>query len=99
MRERITLARLESLCAIINRETGMPPASYLKDAEGKLHPQAGNYKIGGAYGGYRLERMSLTPGCTGESDISPRLSKAALYEWMQAFRSGLRAAPEKGDAA
>ena len=69
----------------IRRYSG-PKASNSRDANGSLIANAGTYYIGGAYGGYRLERMSKGGGA---SDISPRLSKPALAEWINAYIDGI----------
>ena len=42
-----------------------------------------DFRIGCAYGGYRLERRG------GSIDVSPRLPKAQLYEWIHAFLDGV----------
>ena len=47
----------------------------------KMMPEA-DFSIGGAYGGWRLERNHESV------DVSPRLSKPELYQWMHAFLDG-----------
>ena len=42
-----------------------------------------DFRIGCAYGGWRLERKG------GSVDVSPRLPKAQLYDWMHAFLDGV----------
>lgn len=42
-----------------------------------------DYELDGAYNGYRLVRNN------GSHDVSPRLSKGALYEWIHAYRQGV----------
>jgi hypothetical protein len=49
-----------------------------------------DFSIGHAYGGVRLERKA------GSVDVSPRLSRGELYEWMSAFAAGLDHATEVG---
>mgnify|MGYP001568995006 CR=1 FL=1 len=47
-----------------------------------------DYSIGYAYGGVKLESHQ-------ESwDVSPRLSKGELYQWMQAYRQGIEVAQD-----
>lgn len=58
-----------------------------------LNKETGNlydFSIGYAYGGARLERKG------GSVDVSPRLSKGELREWMSAFAAGLDYATEVG---
>jgi len=42
-----------------------------------------DYELDSAYGGYRLVSNQ------GSRDVSPRLSTAALYFWIHAFRQGV----------
>lgn len=45
-----------------------------------------DYSIGVAYGSPRLERNG------GSVNVSPRLPKGRLYEWMHAYCDGIEAA-------
>lgn len=49
-----------------------------------------DFSIGHAYGGVRLESHN------GSRDVSPRLSKGELSQWMHAFHSGLSHATKAG---
>jgi len=68
--------------------TGAAQEPYQKERapDGRLIANAGTYYIGGAYGGYRLERMAESGGA---SDISPRLSKRELADWINAYIDGI----------
>jgi len=46
-----------------------------------------NFKLDWAYGGVRLVKVVNKYGV--ETDISPRLSKRGLYEWIYAFKKGI----------
>ena len=83
-----TKAMLERRISLLNDMIGAAQNPYAseRDESGHLIVNAGTYYIGGAYGGYRLERMS-TGG--GASDISPRLSKPALADWINAYIDGI----------
>lgn len=83
---RITMKDLESTVYRINHLTGMPCQPYI---DGK--PQAGCFHLSGAYGGWQLHRMSMTPGCTGVSTplYTGYCSKRELYDAMHSFISGL----------
>ena len=85
---KITLDMLNRRVALLNDMTGAAQEPYKsdRDANGSLIANAGTYYIGGAYGGYRLERMSKGGGA---SDISPRLSKPALADWINAYIDGI----------
>ena len=60
----VTVAQLEAIVANINRLTNSPATTYTRHSSGSHTPNAGNYHLSGAYGGYALHRMSDTPGCT-----------------------------------
>lgn len=85
---RITKEMLERRVALLNEITGAAQEPYKteRDSDGSLIANEGTYYIGGAYGGYRLERMSKGGGA---SDISPRLSKPALADWINAYIDGI----------
>jgi len=85
---KITKEMLERRVALLNDMTGAEREPYQKerDSRGGLIVNVGTYYIGGAYGGYRLERMAKGGGA---SDISPRLSKPALYDWLNAYIDGI----------
>lgn len=85
---RVNKEILERRVALLNSMTGAAQEPYKseRDSRGGLIANAGTYYISGAYGGYRLERMSSGGGAT---DISPRLSKPALYEWLNAYIDGI----------
>lgn len=85
---RVTKEMLERRVALLNDMTGAAQLPYKdeRDSRGRLIANAGTYCIGGAYGGFRLERMAQGGGV---SDVSPRLSKAALYEWINAYIDGI----------
>lgn len=92
--ERITVKNLEAVVARINRLTGSPVASYLRDADGKLHAQIGNYHLDGAYGGYGLHRM-VNEGGGIEAVISGYRPKRELYDMLFVFISGLETGEKK----
>jgi hypothetical protein len=83
---RITIKTLESLVNYLNQITNMPTKPYID-----RKPQAGNYHISRAYGGYCLYRMSLTPGCSGiTTPLSGGHDTARhLYNEMNAFIRGI----------
>ena len=85
---RITIDMLKRRVALLNDITGAAQEPYKsdRDANGHLITNIGTYYIGGAYGGHRLERMSKGGGA---SDISPRLSKPALADWINAYIDGI----------
>lgn len=85
---RATKSMLERRIALINNMLGLPNEPYQpdRDANGGLVTNAGVYYLGGAYGGYRLERMCEGGGAT---DISPRLPKGQLADWINAYINGI----------
>lgn len=67
-----------------------PPGQRVTEAElqalvNRLRQMTGyDYSLGFAYGGVRLEKDM------GSIDVSPRLSKREMYEWLHAFLHGLQ---------
>ena len=93
MTTRTTNKELEALAEWINKITDSPVACYEKDETGKYQPQAGCYHISGAYGGVALHRMSMTPGCTGVTDVfgCGHMPKKELAARMRSFIRGVEA--------
>ena len=89
MKKRITIGMLETLATAINNATGNHIEAYSKVGD-KYVPNAGNYHISGAYGGYNLERMDLSGG-TGTSTVFSHghVPSRQLYEEMKAFLRGV----------
>ena len=85
---RVTNKMLEMRVALLNDMTGADQEPYQpeRDADGHLVTNTGTYYIGGAYGGHRLERMTKGGGAT---DISPRLNRSALADWINAYINGI----------
>jgi len=85
---KTTLKMLERRVGLLNDMTGAAQEPYQieRDADGHLIANVGTYYLGGAYGGHRLERMTKNGGAT---DISPRLSKPALADWINAYINGI----------
>ena len=84
----ITLKMLERRVGLLNDMTGAAQEPYQteRDADGRPIANVGTYYLSGAYGGHRLERMTRGGGAT---DISPRLSKPALADWINAYINGI----------
>jgi hypothetical protein len=84
----ITLKMLERRVSLLNDMTGTAQELYQtdRDADGHLIANVGTYYLSGAYGGHRLERMTKGGGAT---DISPRLYKPALADWINAYIDGI----------
>jgi hypothetical protein len=85
---RVNKEMLQRRVALLNNMTGAAQEPYKseRDSRGGLIANAGTYYISGAYGGYRLERMCKGGGAI---DISPRLSKPALADWINAYIDGI----------
>lgn len=93
MVNRVTDKHLQAIVDRINKTTGMPATAYkpYDPAIGRAQPNAGAYHLSHTYGGVALHRMSLTPGCTGVSDVFGRghMPKRELAELMWAFLNGI----------
>lgn len=84
MRDRVTDRDLDRLCDRINELTGSPMRPWGPDGA-----NVGNYHIGSAYGGVRLERMFNTGGGITTPLRSGYVSRRELYEALSAFIAGL----------
>jgi len=85
---RTTIKMLERRVGLLNDMTGASREPYQseRDSNGHLITNIGTYYIGGAYGGHRLERMTKGGGA---ADISPRLNRSALADWINAYIDGI----------
>ena len=86
--QRVTLKDLGHLVTILNRLTNSPdkPGAMI---DGKYITYAGHYQLGGAYGGWKLERMMDAGGV--ESITGGYVPKRELYDRISAYIDGVRA--------
>ena len=92
MSDRITMKNLEALRDSINKATNSPLEAYepLKSGDFKAKANVGHYQLEGAYGGYKLVRITNESG--GETNITNGFDpKRILWDKMQAFLSGVEA--------
>ena len=87
---RITKKDLENGIARLNRLAGTPPEPYTKHANGKWSPNAGNYHLSGAYGGYQVMQMVESGGCSCPIGAG-HVPKRECYETLHAFIKGIEA--------
>ena len=92
MSNRITEKQLQAVCDLINKETTSPMAPWVKNADGKLVGQIGNYHISHAYGGVCLHRMSNERGGVSDVFYCGHVPKRELFNQMHALLAGLAAA-------
>ena len=83
-----TIAMLERRVALVNDMLGVPQEPYAseRDESGRLLTNTGAHYIDSSNGGYRLESMCKGGGAR---DVSPRLSKRALADWINAYIDGI----------
>lgn len=95
---RITDRDLEGMVKRLNTLTKMPLTSYSIGADGHYVSNAGNYHLDRAYGGVKLVRMSLTPGCSGVSEpiYMGYTTKRDCYARIYAFIRGIETQQEEG---
>ena len=86
---RITERDLEALVERINRTAGTPTEMYTRNPDGTFTPNARNYHLSGAYGGYALHQLGGEG--TGTRDVlgSGHVPKRELYNRMSAYVNGL----------
>lgn len=96
MSDRITNKNLEDLCRVVNNTmNGNVRPLYQRDQHGNTVANIGAFYVDGAYGGVALYRMVTEGG--GVTDISRRghMTKRELYDFMQAFLTGVELAREE----
>lgn len=86
--KRITQKDLEYTVERINEITSSPKTSWTRDENG-CKANVGNYHLDYAYGGVRLVRMSNEHGGIRCISTDGYGTKRELFNWMQAFISGL----------
>lgn len=97
MAQKITRPFVERQLENLNRLMGMPTQPYFRDENGVIAPQAGNYHLDNAYGGYKFCRMSETLGSSGTTDIGNMgyRSLPVVSQYIRMFVEGYRAAKEQ----
>jgi hypothetical protein len=85
---RITLEDLDHVVDAINTMQGIPLEPWTR-VDDKLVPNAWNYHLSGAYGGYALYQHGASG--TGSRDVFHvgHVPKRELHGLLQAYRSGL----------
>jgi|TARA_E500000318_G_scaffold111024_1_gene128144 hypothetical protein len=81
-----TIKRLEQRAQLLNKMCGFKGFKYVRLKNGKLKSSGSGFTIGQAYGGVRLEFMTKKGG---SRDVSPRLSKAKLDEYIGGMIRGI----------
>jgi len=94
MTQRITDKHLEGMVARLNHLTGMPEAPYVKNAEGRLVAQIGNYHISRAYGGVCLHQICNESGGVHSPIMVGHVPKRELYNQLYAFIRGIETQQE-----
>ena len=84
---RISEKQLQRRVEYLNELNGFKGHAYKRLKNGKVVSRGSGFHLGYAYGGVRLEFMSSEGGC---SDVSPRLKKAELYDYVNGMIEGLR---------
>tara|TARA_R100001015_G_C4614248_1_gene170062 strand:- start:240 stop:524 length:285 start_codon:yes stop_codon:yes gene_type:complete len=84
---RITEKQLEKRVEYLNDLNGFKGHIYKRLKNGKVVQKGSGFQVGYAYGGARLEFMSSKGGC---SDVSPRLRKGELYDYVNGMIEGVR---------
>ena len=84
----MTKKNLDELVDSLNALTGSPRETYVRNKDGMLEPQEGNFHIDNSYGGVQLVRMSRGGGVfcpIGEG----RHSKRELAERITIYSRGM----------
>ena len=92
--ERITKGMLERKVDWLNELTDSPKTPYTR-IDGKFTANPGNYHLGGAYGGWTLQRMSNTGGGVSTPLHCGYCPKRELAGLLDAFITGIRIEQDK----
>lgn len=91
---RITEKMLKARVEWLNEMTNNPTESYVRNGEGRLKAQIGNYHISGAYGGVCLHQMVTDGGGVRDVFSCGHIPKRELFDRICAFMDGIRTANE-----
>ena len=86
---RVTKEHLENQVLMLNEFTGQPKEPYSKNENGEYKSNIGNYNIGWAYGGCKLEQIVNSGGGVREITYY-RHTKKELYYIVQSMNNMLR---------
>ena len=92
MRDRITINHLRRQCERLNKITGQPPEPWIRNDDGRLVAQIGNYHLSQAYGGVALHQMVADGGAVRDVLSTGHCPKRELYYRMVAFIEGMATA-------
>lgn len=95
MAQKITRPFVERQLENLNRKCGTPLQPYLNLNDGNgIQPQAGNYHLDNAYGGYALVRMCQQGGGTSQVGNTGFVSLKVISMYIRMFSEGYTAAKE-----
>ena len=85
---RTTIADLDRAVDAVNRAAGTPLETWA-EVDGELTPNAFNYHLSGAYGGYSLHQHGASG--TGSRDVFQvgHVPKRELHRLLRAYRTAL----------
>ena len=88
----ITKAMLEKRVKVLNEVTGNPVEPWSTKVDGSGYTaNAGNFHVEYAFGGVRIERMSLGGGSSNPLNMG-RVTKSHCYNLINAMIEGVRVA-------
>lgn len=93
--DMITIAHLRRQCERLNKLTGQPIEPYIRNDDGRLVAQVGNYHLSQAYGGVALHQMVADNGAIRDVLNTGHCPKREIYYRIVAFIEGMATA--KGD--
>ena len=87
--EKITVKNLDQIVDAINRDQHTPLKTWTR-VDGKLIPNARNYHLDSAYGGYALYQHGISG--SGARDVFQlgHMPKRQLHDLLRAYQAGLK---------
>jgi hypothetical protein len=86
---RVSVSDLEAIVLRINRMTNSPETSYVREKDGRLKANIGNFHLSGAYGGWSLQRTHNLSGGVYDVLQCGHVSKPELQRLLFAFIKGM----------
>ena len=86
---RISKHDLDMMVDRLNIAAGTPRETWSRDENGKLKPNAFNYHLSGAYGGYQVQQICTEGSGTSNPITGGHVTKRECYDTLYAFIKGV----------
>ena len=87
--QRISIKDLERRVSYLNTLTGNPQKPWIRNDDGKLVAQIGNYHLSQAYGGVCIHQMLSSGGGVTTPIFGGHVPKREAYQQLNAYIAGI----------